>query len=115
MPASTIVELPKQTFLENLVLRGGEILFTSHEDGRLMSVRPGAAPTLLATLPGKITGIASGDAGGVVLTGFSPEGRAVIRVLDAASRPMHTDELADAVFLNGIERISADVYLVADS
>lgn len=115
VPAQTIAEFPKQTFLENLVVTDDGLVVTSHEDGRLLRIVPGQAPETLASLPGKITGLASDGTGGFVVTAFDRAGKAAIHRVSASGRLERTWTLADGVFLNGIERIAPGRYLIADS
>ncbi len=113
--AQTIAEFPRQTFLENLVVTDGGLVVTSHEDGRLLRIVPGKAPETLAALPGKITGVAADGAGGFVVTAFDRAGKATVLRVSATGQVEKTWTPGDAIFLNGIERIAPDRYLIADS
>ncbi|XVJ68394.1 MAG: gluconolactonase [Rhizobacter sp.] len=108
-------EFPEMTFLENLVVTGKDIVFTSHEDGKVYRLSPSQPPRLLAVLPGKVTGIAPAVRGGFLLTGFDPSGLTVVHHVDKRGTVLSTTAIRDAVFLNGIERIGPDRYLIADS
>jgi hypothetical protein len=108
-------EFPAMTFLENLVVTGKDIVFTSHEDGKVYRLSPGQPPRLLAVVPGKVTGIALAARGGFVLTGFHPSGLPVVHHVDKRGTVLSTTAIKGAVFLNGIERIGPDRYLIADS
>ncbi len=113
--AQTIAELPRLTFLENLVLTDTGLVVTSHEDGRLLRIVPGKAPETLAALPGKIAGVASDGSGGFVVTASDRAGKATVYRVSGAGQVEKTWTLDDGVFLNGIERVAPDRYLIADS
>lgn len=116
--AQTIAEFPRQTFLENLIVTDAGLVVTSHEDGRLLRLtpgNPGQAPTTLATLPGKITGVASDGAGGFVLTAFDRAGKATVFRVSGAGQVLKAWAPEGGVFLNGIERIAPGRFLIADS
>ena len=113
--AQTIAELPRRTFLENLVVTDAGLVVTSHEDGRLLRIVPGRAPEVLATLPGTIAGVAADGSGGFVVTGADRAGKATVYQVSGAGRVDKTWPLADGVFLNGIERVAPGRFLIADS
>lgn len=111
----TVAEFPKNTFLENLVTTPEGLVFTSHEDGRLLRVRPGQPPTTIATLPGKVAGVAMDGAGGFVLTGTDKSRQPVVFRVSGSGTLVQTIAVPGGAFLNGIERIDARRYLIADS
>lgn len=113
--AQAIAEFPRQTFLENLVITDTGLVVTSHEDGRLLRIVPGQAPETLASLPGKITGVAPDGAGGFVITAFDRAGKATVYRVSGAGHVEKTWTLGDGIFLNGIERMAPGRYLIADS
>lgn len=110
----TLAEFPKMTFLENLVVDGSRLVFTSHEEGLVYQIVPGAAPTVLTRIPGKVTGIALAAGHSYLITAFDTTGRAVVHHIDRGGA-IATTIIKDAVFLNGIERVAPDSYLMADS
>lgn len=113
--AQTIAELPRRTFLENLVVTDAGLVVTSHEDGRLLRIVPGKAPETLAALPGKIAGVAPDGAGGFVVTGADRAGKATVYRVSGAGRVEKTWTLDEGIFLNGIERVAPGRFLIADS
>lgn len=113
--AQTIAELPRRTFLENLVVTDTGLVVTSHQDGRLLRIVPGKAPETLAALPGKIAGVASDGSGGFVVTASDGAGKATVYRVSETGRLEKTWTLGDGVFLNGIERVAPGRYLIADS
>lgn len=111
----TLASLPKNTFLENLVVdAAGAVLVTSHEDGVVWRLA-GSRLERFAQLPGKIAGIAERPGGGYVLTGADRSGRSTIFTLDAAGQPGPALLVEGGQFLNGIAALGDDRYLVADS
>jgi DNA-binding beta-propeller fold protein YncE len=114
-PAQTVAEFPKPTFLENLIVTDDGLVVTSHEDGRLLRIVPGRAPQTLATVPGKINGVAASGAGGFVLTAFDPAGKAVVHLVSKDGRVEKSMAVEGAQFLNGIESMGSGFYLIADS
>lgn len=115
-PAATVAELPKNTFLENLVFNArGHAYLTSHEDGVIWRWQPGGKLTRFAQVPGKLAGIALGPRGDVIASGAGKDGRAVIYRISAAGRVDTALVLPEAIFLNGMAPLDRQRYLVADS
>jgi sugar lactone lactonase YvrE len=115
-PADTVAELPKNTFLENLVFDArGRAYVTSHEDGVIWRWQPGGQLTRFAQVPGKLAGIALGPKGDLIASGAGKDGRAVIFRISAAGRVETALTLPEAIFLNGLTPLDRQRYLVADS
>lgn len=115
-PARVVAEFPRRTFLENLVVEAdGSLIVTSHEDGRVLRIREGQAPAVVAQLPGKVAGVAADGNGGLVVTGADASGKPVVHLVAAGGSPVRSIAVPDAIFLNGIERVAAARYLIADS
>lgn len=111
-----VAEFPKLTFLENLVLTDdGSVVFTSHEEGRVYILREGSEATVLATISGKTTGIASLDGDGYIVSAFAADRSAAVFVIDNQGRTSGEFKLPDATFLNGIAPAGNGNYLIADS
>lgn len=124
VPSTTVAEFPVNTFLENIVVDDDGTLFvTSHETGTLLKITPDGAVSELATLEGKVAGLAiapednstSASDSALLVTGWTADNVPVISqvALDGTVTTLAT--LPEAVFLNGITPISANRYLIADS
>lgn len=114
-PSTIVATMPAQTFLENLVIdHRGIVIVTSHIDGRIHRL-DGDRLVPFAQVDGKVAGIASRPGGGFVVSGSDATGKATIFSVadDGRTRPMLS--LPRAIFLNGIEALGGDRYLVADS
>jgi sugar lactone lactonase YvrE len=115
-PAETMAELPKNTFLENLVFDArGHAYVTSHEDGVIWRWQSGGKLTRFAQVPGKLAGIALGPKGDVITSGAGKDGLAVIFRISAAGSVETALALPEAMFLNGMTLLDGQRYLVADS
>lgn len=116
LPARTVAELPRGTFLENLVFdREGIGYISSHLDGVVHRLGSDGRLSPMATLPGKLAGVALDAADGLVIAGSDTAGRSVLFGIDRAGRARVVATLPQAIFLNGLARLAGDVYLVADS
>ena len=116
MPARTVAELPPMTFLENLVFdRQGRAYVTSHEDGTLYRYSAGGRLQLFARVPGKVAGIALHPSKGLLVSGADASGRATVFAVSLTGRVSVVGTLPDAIFLNGLAQLDADIYLIADS
>ncbi len=111
----TLVEFPRMTFLENLVVADEAIYFTSHEDGKIYVYKNGSEASAFVTIPGKITGIARAESGEFQVTAFDVAGKAVVHAIDAQGKLLSTTAISGAIFLNGIESLGGSLYLIADS
>lgn len=116
LPARTVAELPPMTFLENLVFdRQGRAYVTSHEDGTVYRYRAGGRLETFARVPGKVAGIALHPSKGLLVSGADASGRATVFAVSLAGRVSVVGALPDAMFLNGLAQLDADIYLIADS
>ncbi|WP_347277464.1 gluconolactonase [Pseudanabaena sp. FACHB-2040] len=125
VPSTTVAQFPVNTFLENIAIdTDGTLFVTSHETGTLLKITPDGTVSELATLEGKVSGVAIAPEGGastlapdgtLLVTGWTAENVPVISqvALDGTVTTLAT--LPEAVFLNGITPISANRYLIADS
>jgi hypothetical protein len=113
-PVRAVASFKPMTFLENLIVDGKSIVFTSHEDGRIYRIADGGNADAFSTLPGKVSGIAARNSGYLV-TGFDVSGRAVAFLLDASGALRSTVVFPEAIFLNGVVRIGPTSFLIADS
>jgi hypothetical protein len=116
VPAHTIAEFPANTFLESIVVADDNTLFvTSHHEGKVIRIGADGVPTTHAAVAGKATGLATAPDGSLLLSGWDDQNTCVIwRIgLDGTARVLIT--LPDALFLNGLTRLSDQLYLIADS
>jgi sugar lactone lactonase YvrE len=114
--ARTVAELPKNTFLENLVVDAKGVVFVnSHLDGTVYRYGPDHKLSKFASVPGKIAGIALDSKGRLVVSGADDAGQAALYRIDAQGKAQRVASLPQAIFLNGLVRQRAEVYLVADS
>jgi SMP-30/Gluconolactonase/LRE-like region len=115
-PAQIIASFPVNTFLENLAIApDGTIFVTNHEVGQILQIKPQENPTVLARTDGKVTGITLSPDGGLLVTGWNPEGVAVLLHVAWDGSVEHLVTLPDALFLNGITPLTVDQYAIADS
>jgi len=114
--ARTVAELPKNTFLENLVVDAKGVVFVnSHLDGTVYRYGADHKLAKFATVPGKIAGIALDSKGSLVVSGADEAGQAALFRIGAGGHVQRAASLPQAIFLNGMVRQRAEVYLVADS
>ena len=123
VPAVEIVaSYPSGTFLENLLVDGDRVLFTSYLDRRLMAWDGEGEPSVLAGLDTHPVGLASvGDrivasAHGAPFT-EGPTFTATNRflVLDRDGAVISETPAPDALFLNGLVALPSGAVLAADS
>ena len=116
VPAQTIAEFPVNTFLESIVIGPDNTLFiTSHYEGKVIRIGADGVPTTHATIAGKATGLAALPDGGLLLSGWDEQNTSVVWRITEAGVASAIASLPDALFLNGLIRLSGDRYLIADS
>jgi hypothetical protein len=105
------------TFLENLEAQAdGSLVFTSQLDGRVWSITPGADPTVLAQVPGRATSIASAaDGEGWLVFGTALSGLVSVFLISRDGDVKTVASIPDAIFPNGVQRLSYSDYLLVDS
>lgn len=115
VPATTVAQMPPNTFLENLVVDGkGRVFVTSHDDGRILRLAGGRLEPFART-GSKVAGLALGRGDALVATGVDPAGAPTVFRIDARGVVTARLPVTGAQFLNGLTAIDADRYLVADS
>lgn len=114
--AQTLTEFPVNTFLESIVVSRDNALFiTSHYEGKVIRIGADGVPTTHATIAGKATGLAAVSDGSLLLSGWDDQNTCVIWQITVAGVASVIASLPDAVFLNGLTRLTDDRYLIADS
>jgi hypothetical protein len=115
VPASTVAQMPPNTFLENLVVdASGRVFVTSHDDGRILRLTGGRLEPFAST-GGKVTGLALGPGGVLIATGIDAASAPTVFSVNARGVITARLPVPGAQFLNGMTAIDADRYLVADS
>ncbi len=116
VPARTLAEFPVNTFLESIVVSADNTLFiTSHDEGKVIRIGADGVPTVHATIAGKATGLAAISDGSLLLSGWDEQDTSVVWQITEAGAATLLVSLPDAIFLNGLTRLSGDRYLIADS
>ncbi|MGL4573408.1 MAG: SMP-30/gluconolactonase/LRE family protein [Burkholderiaceae bacterium] len=116
LKSEVVVELPKNTFLENLYFdqSSAKLYVTSHEDGVIYLLQDKQL-VRFATVPGKAAGIAGANDGSFLVTGSDKAGKAAIFHLEKDGKVKQTFAVPNGLFLNGISQLSEKKYLIADS
>lgn len=115
VPSRSLISFPVNTFLENLAIAPtGDIFITNHEVGEVVKFSADGTLSTYAQVAGKVSGIALVSADRFVINGWNTEGIPFVAILDGG-KVAFEQTLPDAMFLNGITRLSADVFLMADS
>ncbi|MBS7788573.1 hypothetical protein KTR66_01125 [Roseococcus sp. SDR] len=123
-PAHRVVALyPSGHFLENLMLRpDGAVLFTSYFAREVGIWSEAAGQAVFARIEGHPVSLAHGTEGpvlalhGVPFTeGARLAGSGAVLQLSRDGRPGRRIPLPEAGFLNGMARLSDNIYLIADS
>jgi hypothetical protein len=114
--AVTVAEFAKGTFLENIAIgRGGVLFVNSHLDGKVYRIDPDGQSRVWTSVDGTIAGIALNPDGSAILSGWIKGKEPAIFAVDAAGQSSVLMPLPDAQFPNGVVRLAADRFLVADS
>ena len=115
-PATTVAEFGTGEFLENLAIGPGGVLFVnSYQAGKVYRIAADGKPAVWATVEGTIAGIALNPDGSALLSGWVGGKEPAVFAVDPAGRSSVLMRLPGAEFPNGVVRLSADRYLVADS
>jgi WD40 repeat protein len=114
--AQTLAEFPVNTFLESIAVSADNTLFfTNHYEGKVMCIGADGIPRIFATIEGKATGLAFVPDGHLLLTGWDDRNTCAIWKISSQGTVEVLASLPDAIFLNGLTRLTDRVYLVADS
>jgi SMP-30/Gluconolactonase/LRE-like region len=116
VPAQTLAEFPVNTFLESIVVSSDNTLFfTNHYEGKVIRIGADGVPMVHATIAGKATGLAAVSDGSLLLSGWDEQDTSVVWQITESGAATLLVSLPDAIFLNGLTRLSGDRYLIADS
>ena len=116
VPTQIIAEFPANTFLESIVVAADNTLFlTSHYEGKVMRIGSDRVPATHATVAGKATGLAATSEGDLLLSGWDQQETCVVWRIKPTGEVSVVATLPEAVFLNGLTRLTNDLYLIADS
>ncbi|CAN1210148.1 Gluconolactonase [Tumidithrix helvetica PCC 7403] len=114
--AQTITEFPVNTFLESIVVGADNTLFiTSHYEGKVFRIGSDGVPEIHATIQGKATGLALTPDGEILLSGWDEQETSVVWCISANGTVELLAKMPEALFLNGLTRLSGNRYLIADS
>lgn len=115
-PAKIITSFPVNTFLENLAIASnGTIFVTNHEAGQVVRITSEGNPQIHASFAGKVSGLAFTSNEDLLVTGWNTDSIPVVLLVTANGLVKTLLTLPEAVFLNGITRLSDTQYLAADS
>jgi sugar lactone lactonase YvrE len=116
LPARAVAELPPNTFLENLVFDAQGVAYvTSHTDGVVYRYRGNGKLEVFARVPGTVAGVALHPQRGLLVAGADARGLATVFAISPTGAVRAAGTLPDALFLNGMTRLSDNAYLIADS
>lgn len=114
--AKTLAEFPVNTFLENIIVdKSGNLFVTSLEDGTIYRLSPGGERAEFAKIKGKIAGLAFDSKNNLLVTGWADGKTPSVFQISPSGTVSTLATLNDAIFLNGIEPLKDDRFLIADS
>jgi hypothetical protein len=114
--ATTLSELPKGTFLENIAAdRTGTLFVNSHLDGTVYRIDPAGRRSEWAKVDGTIAGIALNPDGSALVSGWIKGVDPAVFTIDPKGKSALLMRLPGAQFPNGVVRLSEGRYLIADS
>jgi sugar lactone lactonase YvrE len=115
-PTTVIAEFAKGTFLENITAdAAGNLFINSHLDGKIYRIDKQGRRSEWATIDGTIAGIALNPDGSALISGWIKGKEPAVFTVDVQGRSELLMRLPDAQFPNGVVRLAAGRYLVADS
>jgi hypothetical protein len=113
---STVAEFPAGTFLENIAIgEGGTLYVNSYLEGKVYRIGSDGKPKLWASVDGTIAGIALNPDGTALLSGWVKGKEPAVFFVNAAGRTEVLAKLDGGMFPNGVVRIAAGRFLIADS
>jgi hypothetical protein len=116
VPAQVIAEFPVNTFLESIAVDVGNTLFiTSHYEGKVFRIGADGVLTTYASIAGKATGLALTSDGELLLSGWDEHETSVIWCISKDGTVELLVKIPEALFLNGLTKLSENLYLIADS
>jgi sugar lactone lactonase YvrE len=115
-PTTTLAEFPKGSFLENIAVDGqGRLFINSYLDGKIYRIDADGARSLWASIEGTIAGIALNPDGSAVVSGWIGGKEPAVFAVDPQGRSSVLVRLPGGQFPNGVVRLAAGRFLVADS
>jgi hypothetical protein len=116
LESNTLATFPQKTFLENLILLpDGNLLVNSHFEGVVYKIDTKGNQSKLASVNGKVTGIAAYGKDKFILTGNDENDKPELYLLNNKGTIEKLMDLPDGIFLNGIAHFKNDDFLIADS
>ena len=116
VPAHSIARFPVNTFLESIAIDDrGTLFIASHEEGKIIRLHPNGTQAIHAEINGRIAGLAWGDRGTLLVTGWNETGIPSIFQVSSRGKIQVLAVLPEAMFLNGLTKLTSDRYLIADS
>jgi WD40 repeat protein len=116
VPAQAIAAFPVNTFLESIAVDADNTLFiTNHYEGKVFRISADGVPTTHVSIAGKVTGLAFTPDGELLLSGWDEHETSVIWRISKDGTVELLAKIPEALFLNGLTRLSGDRYLIADS
>jgi hypothetical protein len=116
VPARTIAEFPKNTFLESIVISPEHQLYvSSHEEGKIYRLSIEGRCEVYAEIMGKPAGLVALPNNDLLLSGWNAAGVPTLWTIAPNGSVQAIAELPEAMFLNGITQLADQLYLIADS
>ena len=115
-PTRTLAEFARGTFLENIAIDGRGVLFVnSYLEGKVYRIDPAGGRSEWSTVDGTIAGIALNPDGSAIVSGWIKGKEPAVFRVSASGRSEVLVRLEGGQFPNGVLRLAADRFLVADS
>ena len=114
--ATTVAEFAAGTFLENIAIgEGGTLYVNSYLEGKVYRIGSDGKPKLWAIVDGTIAGIALNPDGSALLSGWIKGKVPAVFAVTATGGTEVLATLDGGMFPNGVARVAAGRFLVADS
>lgn len=114
--ASTVAEFAAGAFLENIAIGdAGTLYVNSYLEGKVYRIGSDGRPKLWASVDGTIAGIALNPDGSALLSGWIKGDVPAVFAVTAAGDTEVLAKLDGGMFPNGVVRVAAGRFLVADS
>lgn len=114
--ASAVAEYPLGSFLENIAIgRQGQLFVNSYLEGKVYRIDAQGQRSTWATVDGTIAGIALNPDGSALLSGWVKGKEPAVFSVTAQGRSTVLLTLPGGQFPNGVLRLAAQRFLVADS
>jgi sugar lactone lactonase YvrE len=115
--ATNIAVFEKKTFMENLVRdAAGNLFATNLDEGELIKIKPSTKQhEVYAKIEGKLAGVTIYKTNEFLLTGWDATGKPTVFLVDKNKKVSTLLNVDGGMFLNGITRLNASHFLIADS